>query len=175
MDIPVYNEDKPLPRVEVFFGSVSMTKSFTLICVAFFFLLMAGCAEPQSLPDEPIQPKITVQRQTIDYIGGSSCWFGTKTEGICADPVHPDIFYGMVQEGAVPADPGDALRIKFPIEPDEFSLKVTDADGEEEPVGQPDHYRYTLPTEPGYYRYVLEAVWEERNSASYYFGVEVKE
>ncbi|WP_150269415.1 hypothetical protein [Paenibacillus tepidiphilus] len=90
-----------------------MTKSFILICVAFLFLLIAGCVEPQTLPDEPVQPKISVQRQNVDYVGGSSCWFGTKTEGICADPVHPDVFYGMVQEQAMSAAPGAVLRIKF--------------------------------------------------------------
>ncbi|WP_187355463.1 hypothetical protein ['Paenibacillus yunnanensis' Narsing Rao et al. 2020] len=127
------------------------------------------------LPEEPIQPEISVQRQTIDYLGGSSCWFGTKTEGICTDPVHPDVFYGMVQEQAVSAAPGDVLRIKFPMQPDEFRLAVIGVDGVQESISEPDQYRYNLPEEPGYYRYVLEAVWEERNSASYYFGIEVGE
>lgn len=148
-------------------------KQFILLCIALMYLFVVGCSNNEELPDKPIRPTITLQKKNIEYIGGESCWFVTKREGICSDPPHPDYFYKIIKEKAVVADSGGVIRIKFPIKPDEFYLNVTNTDGDWESIGKPDQYSYNLPSKPGYYRYILSAVWEERNSAAYYFGIQI--
>lgn len=152
-------------------------KHFFLLCIAAVYLLVVGCSEkePLPLPDDPVRPEITLHKKNIEYLGGSSCWFGTNTVGVCSDPVHPDVFYPMIKEKATAAGPGELIRIKFPIKPDEFILRVVNADGEEESIGKPDRYSYKLPEKPGYYRYVLSAEWGEKNQASYHFGIQIND
>lgn len=151
------------------------TKHFFLLCIAAIYVLVVGCSEKEPLPDEPVKPSITLHKKNIEYLVGSSCWFGTKTDGACGIPVHPDVFYPMIKEKAAAADPGEVIRIKFPVKPDEFSLRVVNADGEDESIGKPDQYSYKLPKKPGYYRYVVSGVWDEKNQASYYFGIQIND
>lgn len=146
-----------------------------LLCSAIFYLWLSGCSQSKELPDEPIRPAVTVQKQLIDIISGEYCWFGTKTKGICGDPPHPDIFYKTVKEAAVTADAGEAIRINFPVNPDEFTLTVDHPDGITESIGQPKQYSYTTPKESGYYTYTLSAVWDVRNSAAFYFGIQIND
>lgn len=150
-------------------------KKFFLLCISVICLLVVMYSKNEKLPEEPIRPTITLHNKKIEYIGGESCWFGSQSVGSCLDPPHPDYFYGIVKEKAVVADSGGVIRIKFPIKPDEFYLSVTNSDGDQESIGKPDQYKYKVPSESGYYRYVLSAVWEERNSAAYYFGIQIDE
>lgn len=153
-----------------------MKKTYLLLlCSVISYLLLSGCSQSKELPDEPLRPVVTVQKQQIEIISGESCWFGTKTVGICGDPPHPDIFYKTVKEAAVIADAGEVIRIKFPMQPDDFTLTVDNPDGKTESIGQANQYSYTIPEEPGYYTYTLSAVWDVRNTAAFYFGIQINE
>lgn len=148
--------------------------SYYLLCTAMVFLMIVGCSNNKQLPDEPVRPTITFQEQNIEYLEGPYCWFGTNTEeGVCGVPPHPTTFNKSIKEKALVADSGGAIRIKFPIKPDNFTLTVVNVDGGEESIGKQDQYSYKLSLKPGYYRYILSAVWEERNTASYYFGIQI--
>lgn len=148
---------------------------FFSLCTIMLCLLLTGCSQSETLPEEPVRPAVTVHKQQIEIIGGESCWFGTKADGICGDPPHPDTFYKIIKEAAVIADAGEAIRIKFPVKPDEFTLTVDNPDGSTESIGQPNQYSYTTPKEPGYYTYTLSAVWDVRNTAAFYFGIQIND
>lgn len=146
-------------------------QQFFLLCIVLMYLLVGGCSKNGELPFEPVRPTITLQNKNIEYSLGAYCWQKTKTESTCADPV-PDILYKHVKEKAFVANSGGVIKIKFPFKPDKFDLYAINTDGDWE-VLQPEHYRYNLPSKPGYYRFTLSAVWEERNTASYNFGIEI--
>ncbi|MNO27703.1 hypothetical protein D3C76_175840 [compost metagenome] len=38
-------------------------------------------------------------------------------------------------------------------------------------LSKPDQYSYNPPNKSGHYVYKLTAVWEQRSSAAYYFGI----
>lgn len=146
-------------------------QKFFLLCIVLMCLLVGGCSKNEELPFEPVKPKITLQNKNIEYNLGDYCWKRTETESNCSDPAQ-SILYKNVKEKAVVANSGGVIRIKFPIKPDKFVLYAINTDGDWEVV-QPDHYRYNPPSKPGYYRYTLSAVWEEKNTASYYFGIQI--
>ncbi|WP_133257515.1 hypothetical protein [Paenibacillus montanisoli] len=141
-------------------------------CTAIVLLIVIGCSK--QLPDEPVRPTITLNKQNIGYLDGQSCWFVADQEaGVCADPPHPDTFKKSIREKAVVADSEGVIRIRFPIKPDDFTLSVSDSNGREVSIGKLEQESYQLPKNPGYYQYRLSAVWEERNTASYHFGIQI--
>lgn len=149
------------------------TLIFTAIVLSSFGL-ESGFSK--QLPDEPVRPTITLNKRNIEFVEGPSCWFGNKSEeGICADPPHPITFNTKIKENAVAANAGGAIRITFPIMPDELTLTVVNADGSEISIDNPGQYNYKLPKRPGYYDYRLSAVWGVKNTAAYYFGVYINE
>jgi len=141
-------------------------RQFLFLCTAMIFLLVVGCSNKE-LSGEPVRPTITLDQRHIEYGLGPYCWFGTKKDGICGDPPPPDIFYKGIKEKAVVADPGGVISVKFPIEPDEFTLSIVNTYGVVESIKKPNDYSYNLPKKPGYYKYRLSAVWEVKNEASY--------
>ncbi|SFI70092.1 hypothetical protein SAMN02799624_01787 [Paenibacillus sp. UNC496MF] len=146
-----------------------------LLCLVFVCSLFAGCSAHGTLPNEPIRPTIRMQNQSVDYLLGQYCWYGSEAEGVCGDPPHPDAFYASVQAKAVVGSAEGTIGITFPIQPDECTLTVIRNDGTEETISVPDPYRYPSPAEPGYYRYRLSAVWDQKNNADYHFGLLIKE
>lgn len=148
-------------------------KNILFLCIAVICLWVVVYSKNDKLPEEPVRPKISLHNKKIEFISGESCWFGSEEYGVCSDPPHPDYFYKIIKEKAVVANTEEMIKIKFPIKPDEFYLNVTNSAGDQESIGKADHYIYKLPSKPGYYRYNLTGVWEERNSASYYFGIQI--
>ncbi|OAB38275.1 hypothetical protein PMSD_07890 [Paenibacillus macquariensis subsp. defensor] len=65
--------------------------------------------------------------------------------------------------------------MKFPIEPDRYTLTIVNTYGGVESINKRNEYSYNLPKKPGYYNYCLSAVWEVKNEASYYFGIQINE
>ncbi|OAB40352.1 hypothetical protein [Paenibacillus antarcticus] len=72
-------------------------RQFLFMCTAMIYLLFVGCSN-KKLSDEPVRPIIILDQQRIEYRLGPYCWFGTKKDGICGDPLHPDIFYKSIKE-----------------------------------------------------------------------------
>ncbi|MBM7563093.1 hypothetical protein [Paenibacillus sacheonensis] len=144
------------------------------LCVVIACLMAAGCKK--QLPDEPVRPTIKWGKQAVTYLDGQSCWYGTnEEEGICDDPQSPAAFQQSINAQAIVAETGGIIRITFPIKPDVFTLTLARTDRSEEQVGEPNQSRFRLPLKPGYYSYRLSAVWDKKNTASYHFGIHIKE
>jgi rRNA maturation protein Nop10 len=141
-------------------------RRYSFLCIAFALLIVAGCFHDRKpLPDSPVLPTISWKHQHIDYLLGSSCWFGTNREAcVCADPPHPTTFNTRPwrRDSHYVSDPAR------PAHPD-----VVHPDGSRETIGTPD--RFDLPTKHGVYKYTLWAAREERNSVTYHFNIQMKQ
>ncbi|MGZ9583709.1 hypothetical protein [Paenibacillus marinisediminis] len=129
----------------------------------------------KQLPDELIKPIITVDEQVIEYQIGQYCWFGTNSEqGICGDPPHPDIFNEQIKDDAITLNPDSKIEVKFSIKPEKLIFVRNNPDGTQEQISS-NGRKYSLPRSPGYYQYELSAEWDEKNTASYHFGIIIVE
>ncbi|SDX08303.1 hypothetical protein [Paenibacillus sp. CF384] len=150
-------------------------KLFLVLCASLLAIMLTGCSSGSQLPDEPVRPIITVEGFNIDYIAAHYCWFGSQTDGVCSDPPEPTAYNKMIRDKAIKAIWSDTISVKFPIHPDEFTLTMYTDDGQQVLLGKPNQFRYSLPMEPGYYRYRLSAVWAERNTVDYDFGIQTSD
>ncbi|MBP3962747.1 hypothetical protein [Paenibacillus lignilyticus] len=88
-------------------------------------------------------------------------------------PPEPAAYNKMIKDKAIEAMRGDLISVKFPINPEEFTLTMYTDDDKQELIGEPNQFRFDLPSEPGYYKYRLSAVWLEKNTADYDFGIQI--
>lgn len=144
------------------------------LCLLMCFVTASSSSQAVQIPDEPVKPKVTINRKEIPIIIGSYCWRGMNTDyGICSDPAQPDLFYLSIKEHSVTAGPRERVSIKFPIAPNEMIVHATMNDQINMEV-EHSGGKFKLPSEPGYYRFVVTAYWDNNNEASYYFVVHLE-
>ncbi|WP_379138361.1 hypothetical protein [Paenibacillus sp. sgz500958] len=153
-------------------------KKFQTLTLIILMFILSSCSfgQSQEIPDKPYKPEITNNRTELEYIGGSSCWFGTNTEvGECSDPLAPETFYKMIRDQASGSqvEPGSKVKIRFSVKPEKLYIGVLKDDLNQKKV-EHNNGSFQVSTESGYYQYVVSADWGGHNTASYHFGVYVK-